>query len=272
MPDDGTPSPPAPPGPPAPPSPPPAPPSPPPGPPPNPYPVIPIPTPPTPAPDPIDDKPHVAIPAPPRKTDKIEPGETEPHVINPHEPQPDDKPLIPDNRPHNAKGAEVGDLIDPKGHCTSYNCHGFTFGGGILVIDEVDVKWILSGNYTPVTKGNAHICDVVVYGVAGKSYDHSGLVVEVDDKGNPKTIRSKWGPQGDVWDHPVDVKPYLKQDGSNEGDYETYNRNLDNLDKADRDEVDKLQKDYDKISDKSSREAHDAAAKLCQLKNRLKKK
>jgi hypothetical protein len=87
-------------------------------------------------------------------------------------------------------------------------------------------------------------------------------------------IRSKWGPSGDVYDHPPDVKPYLQKDGpdADKGDYNIYERDPNNLDKEDQEELKKRQDAYDKIEDKSGIYAHGMAARLCQFKNRLKKK
>ncbi|OGA50539.1 MAG: hypothetical protein A3G24_22285 [Betaproteobacteria bacterium RIFCSPLOWO2_12_FULL_62_13] len=59
------------------------------------------------------------------------------------------------------------------------NCLGFTFGRGRWEIDTTEVSTILRDNYHRVVEQPARVCDVIVYGVAGGTYDHVGLVVEV---------------------------------------------------------------------------------------------
>ena len=166
-----------------------------------------------------------------------------------------------DRGPKGPDGQRLEPVASPG---TDLNCHGFTFGGGEWTIGEGSVPTILEDNYRAVAKGKARVCDVVVYKKDGVC-DHSGLVVEVDGNGNPKTIRSKWGPTGDVFDHPPDVQPY--------GDsFTTYERDPATLDQATQVELDDLRKDYDKIADKSSLDARNAAAKLCQKRNALRRK
>ena len=64
-----------------------------------------------------------------------------------------------------------------------------------------------------------------------------------------------------IYDDPHDVAPF----GS---DYEVYERtSTGSLDAATKDEIRRLRDDYDRIADKSSREARDAVGRLCEKKN-----
>tara|TARA_A100001037_G_scaffold102997_1_gene93735 strand:+ start:252 stop:551 length:300 start_codon:yes stop_codon:yes gene_type:complete len=87
----------------------------------------------------------------------------------------------------------------------------------------------------------------------------------VDDKGKPKVVRGKASTSHFVYEHEPSAKPY------EDGDHKVYNRkDLSKLPKAQQDKIRELKEKYDKIRDKSSKEAHDAAAELCQEKNALK--
>ena len=141
------------------------------------------------------------------------------------------------------------------------NCMGFSFGQGNWEIPTEEVPRILADNYVGVV-GRAKVCMIIVWPDGDGGYDHSGLVIEVSEDGRPVSVRSKATISNFVYDHPPDVEPYG-------GNYELYERNPQNLDPATQQEIADLQKAYDAIADKSSREAHDAAARLCQKKNAL---
>ena len=143
------------------------------------------------------------------------------------------------------------------------NCVGFALGRGDWEIDTSELPLILKDNYTAVADGSAKVCNIIVYGDAKKGYDHIGLVIEVTKDGKPKVVRSKATTSDFVYDSPPNVQPYGN-------DYTVHDRtSTDNLPKEQKDKIEKLQKEYDKIKDKSSKEAHDAAALLCQEKNAL---
>jgi hypothetical protein len=139
---------------------------------------------------------------------------------------------------------------------------GFTFGQGNWEIPTERVPDILADNYQGVAPGRARVCMVIVWPDGDGGYDHSGLVVEVSQNGDPVSVRSKATISDFIYDHPPDVVPY----GAN---YELYDRDPSHLDAATRQEIADLQAAYDRVTDKSSREAHDAAARLCQKKNAL---
>jgi|TARA_B100001971_G_scaffold213689_1_gene247815 hypothetical protein len=143
------------------------------------------------------------------------------------------------------------------------NCVGFSLGRGDWEIDTEELPLILKDNYTAVADGKAKVCNIIVYGNAEDGYDHIALVIEVTANGKPKVVRSKATTSDFVYDSPPDVQPYGN-------DYSVHNRtSTDNLPKDQKDKIEKLQKEYDEIKDKSSKEAHDAAALLCQEKNAL---
>jgi hypothetical protein len=140
------------------------------------------------------------------------------------------------------------------------NCVGFTFGRGRWEIDTAEVPTILRDNYTRVVERPARVCCIIAYGVDGGTYDHVGLVVEVDANGTPTKIRSKASTSPFIYDHPPDVAPYGN-------DYQIFERNQ--VPAAAQADVAAAQAAYDAIPDKASRAAHDAAETLCQKKNAL---
>lgn len=98
---------------------------------------------------------------------------------------------------------------------------------------------------------------------------HSALIVEVDENGNPKTVVGKNGTDGELWAHPPDDFG---------DDWEAYTRtHTDEMDKAARDEIDRLRDEYKKAKEKygadksnASRDAmHKAGYELCRRKNAL---
>lgn len=144
------------------------------------------------------------------------------------------------------------------------NCIGFTFGQGNWELDTTEVPKILADNYgAQVPQGESQVCNVVVWKAPDGSYDHAGLVVEIDANGNPKTVRSKATISNFVYDHPPNVQPYGNT-------YEVYERNsTSSLSAAAQAEIQRLRDDYDRLNDKSSRTARDLAERLCQKKNAL---
>jgi hypothetical protein len=163
---------------------------------------------------------------------------------------------------------------DPKVNGHGANCHGTTFDRGCSDIPEAQVRIILRDNYaklhakTETDRQRCSVCDIVIYG-SPDAPRHSALIVEVDEKGYPKTVVGKNGTDGELWAHPPDDFG---------DDWEAYTRtHTDELDKATRDEIDKLRDDYNKAkakydADKSdaNRDAmHKAGYELCRRKNAL---
>ncbi len=143
------------------------------------------------------------------------------------------------------------------------NCIGFVFGQENWEIDTAEVPRLLEDNCTRVPDGRVQVCNVVVWRLPDGSYDHAALVVEVTPDGRARTVRGKAATSNFVYDHAPEAEPY----GSN---YEVYERtSTDALDAATRDELRRLREAYDRIADKSSPEARDAAERLCRKKNGL---
>ena len=144
------------------------------------------------------------------------------------------------------------------------NCIGLTFGQGNWELDTTEVPKILADNYgAQVPNGESQVCNVVVYKAPDGSYDHAGLVVEVDANGNPKKVRSKATTSNYVYDHPPNVQPYGNT-------YEVYERSsTSSLGAAAQAEIRRLRDEYDRMADKSSRAARDLAERLCSKKNAL---
>jgi hypothetical protein len=143
------------------------------------------------------------------------------------------------------------------------NCVGFSLGRGDWETDTEELPAILEDNYVVVPEGKVRVCNIIVYGNPENGYDHVGLVVEVTPDGKPKVVRSKTTISDFIYDHPPDVEPFG-------ADYKIYDRaGTDKLSPEQKQRIKDLQEAYDRISDKSSRKAHDAAARLCQEKNAL---
>lgn len=161
-----------------------------------------------------------------------------------------------------AKDKKRGKVLVGRARLKS-NCVGFALGRGNFQIYTEHLDEVLKDNYTPVEKGGAAVCNIVVYGSAERGYDHIALVVEVDKDGKPTVVRSKATISDFVYDEPPNVEPYGE-------DFTVHNRtSTDQLPKAQQEKIQELRKQYEKIKDKSSKQAHDAAAALCQEKNAL---
>jgi hypothetical protein len=87
----------------------------------------------------------------------------------------------------------------------SYDCHGLTFKGKKLWIDDDQVDKILTDQeWKAPADGKAKVGDIVVYRKAGK-VTHTGVVTMVDQNGMVTQVLSKWGARGDYKHAPDDV-------------------------------------------------------------------
>ena len=78
----------------------------------------------------------------------------------------------------------------------SYDCHGYTFTGGVKWINDNQVQKILDDNgYMARAAGMVMVGDLVVYRNGG-AIKHSGVVRTVSAMGNATVIESKWGALG----------------------------------------------------------------------------
>jgi len=179
-------------------------------------------------------------------------------LANPAKPMPDPKDIPEEKKKVKDKGTMVRIA---KKQC---NCVGFSLGRGDWEIDTAEIPLILKDNYTIVPKGRGkvQVCDIIVYGSKENGFDHVGLVIEVkNDK--PTLVRSKTATSIYVYDHPPNHQAY----GS---DNNIYRRtSTDKLPAEQKKKIKKLQDAYNKIENKSSTEARNAAAKLCQEKNAM---
>ncbi len=98
-------------------------------------------------------------------------------------------------------------LHRPVGPCSTYNCHGLTFGSRRTWIAKAsEIKKILEeDDYEEVDLGDVLPGDIAAYFVDG-DVEHSGIVIEKTEKG-PR-ILSKWAQCHEVihfvWESPYD--------------------------------------------------------------------
>ena len=58
------------------------------------------------------------------------------------------------------------------------NCVGFSLGRGDWEISTTDLDEILEDGYEEVADGKAEVCNIIVYGIESRTFDHIVLVVE----------------------------------------------------------------------------------------------
>lgn len=90
----------------------------------------------------------------------------------------------------------------------SYNCHSYawysTSSSNKYWIDDPS-SYVLDGSYTHVNTYS--VGDKVLYGIAGRSPAHSGIVQTLGEGGRLQKVRSKWGVCG-LFDHLSTDCPY----------------------------------------------------------------
>ncbi|MCI0358472.1 MAG: hypothetical protein L0211_08320 [Planctomycetaceae bacterium] len=93
-------------------------------------------------------------------------------------------------------------LAEPSPAC---NCHGWVYTSGRFAIQGRYIPGLLDDNgYVEVNEPQPG--DLVIYGMADGTIDHTGLVRMVGNDGLV-LVESKWGPLG-VYLHPVKAQPY----------------------------------------------------------------
>jgi hypothetical protein len=93
-----------------------------------------------------------------------------------------------------------------------YNCHGLTFGGRRTAVkesNEVIFSALKDDDFVEVPQDDVRPGDVILYLDHLGQVQHSGIVVDVPDRGVPK-VWSKWG-KGDEWIHHFGSCPYDSQ-------------------------------------------------------------
>ena len=92
----------------------------------------------------------------------------------------------------------------PVGPCSTYNCHGLTFGSRrTQIMDAEEIEHIIrEDDYIRVELPDVMLGDIAVYYNNGDA-EHSGIVVEFDQLDRPR-ILSKWGTAHEVIHKPSD--------------------------------------------------------------------
>ena len=108
------------------------------------------------------------------------------------------------------------------------NCVGFSLGRGDWEISTTDLDEILEDGYEEVADGKAEVCNIIVYGIESRTFDHIVLVVEKwTTRGSQRFFRGKASTSHFVYEHEPSAKPY------EDGDHKVYNRkDLSKLPKA----------------------------------------